>query len=693
MTRLLSGPAVEERPPVAHGELTEQERAGLAAAFEYARRHDLSSPPDEAYRRELSAARWGVLTRLIGGLARDRPDALPDSLVVDAADPDLSEIDDEPLASLDGDALAARLPDADGADRVLLLRLPASEAVVAAPVADRRAFERLSFVSPAVTCRVNSTEPVGSPESLVPFLDREHAFDAPEAPDRFRTELGESVANLGLARLGERVQWRSLPEVPTPVAEGEAPGADTTAAMDRLVTEGHPFHPGAKLRHGMTPTEALAFTPEHTDSIGLRFVAVHADTAMTASVDETRLTERLLACYPDLEAAVAAAIPSGRAVEEYAVLPVHPWQLRRVVSRRYGDQRRRGTVVPMSGVSRPASPLLSIRTVVPEPGATATDHPPHLKLALGVQTTNAVRTLSPHAVANGPQLTGLLRRAVASLSVDSFGVLGELAATCYHPPDGPHPDGDGYDDARHLSALLRQHPHSHPVVGAEDAVVTAASLLATAPSGDPELLSATIDAFARAREITDRTAAVEGFLDAYLDAVVPGALGLLVTHGIALEAHLQNTYIVFDGASPTGALVSDFGGVRVHEPRLTDAGCSLSPYPDSTVITTELAVTREKLWYSLFQNQIGELVGRLADSEPVTDAACWERVRGCCERTFEQLATAGVSSARVGADRESLFAETLVHKALTAMRIRGSVREYCRTTVPNPLAKPGEDGR
>ncbi|ELZ12683.1 siderophore synthetase component [Halovivax asiaticus JCM 14624] len=682
MTRLLS-PPTDDRSPVRHRELTDSERAGLAAAFQYARRHDLASPPDEAYRRELMAARWGILARLLGGLARDRPDSLPDPIVTEPTDPVVPTEPAEPLTSLDSDALSARLPDAEGTDRTLLLRFPRTETVVAVPVRSHRAFDRFAFAPPAVACRLDTVEPIETPETVVRLLDREGVVDGFE---RFRTEIGESVVNLALARLARRVRWTDLAATPTPATGPDPTSVATSEAFDRLVIGGHPFHPGAKLRRGMSPTEVLSFAPEFADSIPVRFAAIHRDRALETSVDDESLTDRLYACFPGLRMAVETAIPSGRSVAEYAVVPVHPWQFRHVLPERYTAAQDAGTVVTIPSYTVDAAPLLSLRTVVPSAPTADGRRPPHLKLAIGVQTTNAVRTLSPNAVTNGPQLTEALTPVCNAADSERFGVLQEPAATCYHPADGPCPDGPDYDDARHLSALLRQHPSTHRIVGDDERVVTAASLLSRPPAGRRSVLTATLDEFADADLGSDRRTVVEAFLSAYLDAVVPGPLELLVTEGVALEAHLQNTSLVFDDGRPTGTLVGDFGGVRVFPDRF--GGTDLAPYPDSAVIADDVSAAREKLWYSLFQNHLGELVGRLCATEPVALETCWQLVRERCEQTFDDLAARDdVPSNRVAGDRSSLFDDRLVHKGLTAMRLRDSVHDYCRTRVGNPLTE------
>lgn len=668
--------------PLGFETLTDHERNVLPAARLYAATNDLASPPEDAYLTVLPTARRLMLCRLVGGLARDRPPGVGAPVVLGTDGPNASIADTDLPEELDIETLVSAHPH----DRLLVVPVPAAGAAVVAPLVTVRAFERYRFDMPVRIHRRDDAITVGTPVSVVNLLEEAGVFRSAADADRFREEVDESVANLGLARLAKRVHWRSVADTPTPAGIDIA-GADPTAAMDRLITDGHPFHPGAKIRRGMDPAAGLSFAPELTPSIGIRFVAIHAGHSLESSVDGRSLTDRLLSCYPELRPAIDQSLPAGTSSAEYTVLPVHPWQFQHVLGSRYEEGRRTDTVVAVRGIERPVTPLLSVRTLVPDDSGTATDTPPHLKVPLGVQLTNVVRTLSPHAVSNGPAITTLLRDVFAAEPIARLGVLGELAGACYHPPDGPHPEGERYDDARNLSALVRQPPRSHRLVGPKSTAVTAASLLACPPRGRQSILSAVIDRFATHRETASREDTVRQFLDAYIDTVVPGSLRLLVKYGIALEAHLQNTYVVFSEGEPTGALVSDFGGIRVHEPRLEAQGRELTTYPDSNVTTTDPSVAREKLWYALFQNQFGELIGRLADIEPVDEAGCWAAVREACGRVFDRLAAdSTVPTPRVERDRESLFDDEMVHKALTAMRLCGEDLDYCRATVPNPLA-------
>ncbi|QIB76082.1 IucA/IucC family siderophore biosynthesis protein [Halogeometricum borinquense] len=682
MTRRLWRDGTDEISALDHAALTDFEREALPAAYHYAKRYDLSTPPDEEYRRTLVPARRSVRERLLGGLARDTPAGIPDPVTVNAEGASIAATIDEVPGARDV-TLVDQLPDSDDAECLLVIPLPDAGASVVAPVLAHGAFDRFQFSGWAVICRQGRVEPLGTPEVVATLLEQQGAFSTVSDAERFRSEVGESVANLALAYLGRRVLWDTLDRTPRPTGQGSRPAADASAFFDRLVIGGHPIHPGAKLRRNMSPTESLSFAPEFTDSIQLRFVAVRNPHTLSVSADGISLTERLYSVFPGLAAAVDESLPAGHDREEYAVLPVHPWQFRHVVPDRYADACQSGRVVPISGYSRSATPLLSLRTVVPSSDETSLATPPHLKLAIGVQTTNAVRTLSPNVVADGPQLGRIVKQKCENESFERFGVRSEPAAACYYPPDGPHPDGDGYDAVRHLGALIRPHPATHPIVGDSERAVTAASVLSCPPPGEQSVLAALLDAYADNETTMDRGETVKQFLSSYLDAVVPGPLTLLVKHGIGLEAHLQNTAVVFDNGQPTGALVSDFGDVRLLEPRLD---VSFDPYPGSDVCTRDPEAAREKLWYALFQNHLGELVARLTATEPISEADCWSLARQCCENVFDNLAADGsVPDDRVSADRDSLFAPKLGHKPLTAMRISGDGGEQPRTTVPNPL--------
>ncbi|WP_222919776.1 IucA/IucC family protein [Natrinema sp. SYSU A 869] len=688
---------------------TAAERAAFGVATQYARAHDLATPAETAYFEALERARRDILHRFIHGVVRGDPAELPDTRFVALGSSTAPTVPDEPepLSTLEGDHLQLILESfPDECRQLALVPLPASGSVLIAGIAARHGYDRFRLVgaiqrwsTAETTDSVSAAiDPVSHPVDLVPLLECEGAFSDAEQAERIRAEVAESVANLALARLAAAVHARTEPdpesESPLEAVATRISAANAATSFERIVTDGHPFHPGGKIRRGMTPGDGLAYAPEFTDRIDLRFVAIDRKYAFeTRATDSAGLTDRLLATFAGLEGALESALPDGRTTDEYAVVPVHPFQYHRTVPDRYAGQRADDRVVPLPEYAHSVTPQLNLRTVVPYRTDRTGDGPlPHWKLAIPVQTTNVVRTLSPQAVTNGPQVTDIVRGIEEQESLETLGLLAEPAATCYHPPGGPHPSGEGYDDARHLSGLVRTPPEAHPLATDGTYPVVAASLVADAPTSGRPLVCDLVDQYGENRDTTSTADAALAFVAEYAGVVIPDQLRLLCTYGIALESHLQNSLIVFDAddARPIATLVRDLGGIRVHGDRLTERSFSLEPYPESDLDADGEADCHWKLYYALFQNHLAELVATIGHELGVDERACWARIREHCERSFERLRADGdIPEARIRRDERALFAEPTVHKALTVMRLRGKRHEYVTSEVSNPLSEAG----
>ena len=88
------------------------------------------------------------------------------------------------------------------------------------------------------------------------------------------------------------------------------------------------------------------------------------------------------------------------------MIPVHPWQLEHTLPVSTPGRSRRGEVVPIPGVIVPAMALMSVRSLAPVQRRGEGKH--HLKTAINVHMTSAVRTVSPNAAENGPALSRVL---------------------------------------------------------------------------------------------------------------------------------------------------------------------------------------------------------------------------------------------------------------------------------------------
>lgn len=659
----------------------------LAAAVPVLERNNEQGCLLDQYHGALPAARRSIMHRLVASIVREDIGGLGSESVVyplsGSTDRDL-ELPTPPGGSLETvcDRFSALPAEASA---LLVAPLSASDGALVVPVADEWAFDRLDPCGTVVRYSEGTVTPVRRPTELLDRLWSAGRLSGATVKDRrrFAEEVENSVANLALSYTQRECRERAIRH--QAAAEGWksvrqylSAGRDPLVRSEQLVVEGHPLHPGAKLRDGLRPAEIVAYGSEYEATPNLRFVALRADHVSTASTDASpSLTARLYDHVPGLQPAVERAVSRvGLDPDTVSVLPVHPWQYQHVLPERYADARRCDAVVPVPEVSLPADATVSLRTLVPR-STTGEGPRPHLKVALGVQTTGTVRTISPQTIHNGPPFSEILKT-VLSAGDHSLTALPEAASACFHPPGGPHAGGEGYDDARHLSALARENPQT---VVADDALpVVPSALVARSPLEERPVVASFLD---------DRTpAAARSFLRSYARTVVPGYLGLLVGYGIGMEAHLQNCVVVFRNGEPTRVLARDFGGTRIAIDRLRARGFDFDPYPGSVTTVSRPDPAYDKLTYALFQNHLAELVRAVCGWTGASEADCWREISAVCADTLDRLRETDIPADWITEAETVLFAPTWNYKCMTQMRLSDRSRTYSHSEVPNPLNRP-----
>ncbi|MFC0533619.1 IucA/IucC family protein [Phytohabitans kaempferiae] len=430
-------------------------------------------------------------------------------------------------------------------------------------------------------------------------------------------ELANAVVNLAIA-------YARRDATPPPPTTG--PDADAVT-LERLAIDGHNLHPCGRTRIGWDVDDVLAHDLEAgTTRIG--FVALR----------------RAAHLGDDVGAALAAAgLDVPAAPPGYVVQPVHAWQRDAVLARRYPDLLRDGTLRILDGTV-PAVPTAALRTLLLPRGG-------YLKLSLDIQVTSSRRSISVASTRNGPALSALLHRLLAT--EERVLLLAETA-------------GAALPDSRDAGAILRAGLDGR--LAPTERVVPGSALPAVAG----ELL----------REYGRGPLA---FLTAYARLVLPPLLRLATRYGIALEAHLQNCLPTFTAGTPHRLVLRDLAGLRVHRPRLAAAGVPLELWPGSVIGTDDLDTMRAKLGYTALQAHLGELVIALG-AHGLDEAAAWRAVREVVDTTYDELRADPATACAATADHAAFTAPRVPHKALVRMRLAGDGDVYL--PVRNPLHAP-----
>ncbi|MEU1168247.1 IucA/IucC family C-terminal-domain containing protein [Streptomyces sp. NPDC005921] len=257
-------------------------------------------------------------------------------------------------------------------------------------------------------------------------------------------------------------------------------------------------------------------------------------------------------------------------------------------------------------------------------------------------------TISPAEVADGPPLSDLVSALVDKAGHgDSLRVLRELGGGAVCVAGQP---------SASLAAMVRESTECHLDTGEIAVPLTAVQATGAAMvSGDP------------VRWLAD-----------FAGLVLPPALTLL-SMGVALEAHGQNTLVVLRDGRPVRVLYRDLDGVRVSPRRLARCGFQLPPLL-GTRAGDDVAALHTKLFGGLVSGVFSELVHVLARTRGVEPRALWGVVAEVARRVF-----AGLPDGRE--DEAALFGDTIPLKATVAMRLADDPGRARWTPLPNPLAR------
>jgi siderophore synthetase component len=445
-------------------------------------------------------------------------------------------------------------------------------------------------------------------------------------------ELTDATVNLALA-----YARRARPLEP-PAAPGVEDADAYARFLESYAIEGHNLHPCGRTRLGWSAADLLAYDLE-ADAMSVAFVAVRRDHHIGDEIGPQFLPE--------------STVDPRR----YAVTPVHPWQLRRLLDR-YPDG---DLFIPLEA-SWPAAPTAALRTLLLPPDAPAR----YLKVSLDIQVTSTRRTISVASTRNGPLLSRLLAERIDS---DRVLLMAETAGSAARLPSGE----------RDLSAIARAGLTGRLEPG--EIAVPGSALTAVIPgAGSDSVLVDLVDRFATTRGFGPRAAAA-AFTREYAALLLPPLLRLATRHGIGIEAHLQNCVPTFVDGVPHRLALRDFAGLRIYPDRLRDAP---PLWPASVVRTGSLDTMRAKIAYTALQAHLGEVIRHLVDGYDLDEAAAWSRVREVVDETYDGLRADPAIAVRAAGDHAFLTAPTVPHKALLSMRLSGRPGDLY-VPVGNPL--------
>ncbi|TPQ27781.1 IucA/IucC family protein [Cupriavidus pinatubonensis] len=386
--------------------------------------------------------------------------------------------------------------------------------------------------------------------------------------------------------------------------------------------EGHPYYPTWKAKPGLRDDEVLALSPECQARVNVRIGALRADMAYVERMPHVQDAHAWFATqFPSLWQAWKTGLNArGLCESDWLPMPIHSWHLNAHVRSAYANEIADGILI-VDGPDLPTLPTMSFRTVLPATPQTA----PFIKLPVALWMTSEQRSLQAKSIHMGPRISALIEHILKT--EDGFGRTLEIfpEEIAWH-----YRNALTKDDApgKHLSVVFRA---SVPALDRDDGClpVTVAALFTERPDGGGPLFTELVEA--GAGDVTAQDAAQRWFRQ-YARTVTRPVIAIYLLYGIALEAHQQNTQVLFDNnGQAQRLLVRDFGDGRTYAPLLAARGLTLRPYAWPGILPTvfdgDIEPVRTFVIDACFVSHLHEIALGLFHTYGFSTARLWEILR------------------------------------------------------------------
>ena len=283
-------------------------------------------------------------------------------------------------------------------DEVLRIDFPKSSRTLIAPITGQHAFDRIDVSGPFYFEQDQVMTRVLHPKEILDCI----LIEAPElnndASAQFLEDINNSVANMAIAI---SFQHHTLSETTAPLWELIDQHPDSYLRSEQSVVEGHPLHPGAKLRKGMTPETAINYSSEFAQPIPMKFILINKQITRTSALNN-HFNDVVYQLFNGLYDFAVETV-GQEAIDNYNVMVVHPWQFNEIIVKDYAQELKTQSIIPLNYQLNYFAGL-SFRTLMPELPVTS----PHIKLSTNVHITGEIRTLSEQTTTNGPKVTQIL---------------------------------------------------------------------------------------------------------------------------------------------------------------------------------------------------------------------------------------------------------------------------------------------
>ncbi|KIC34234.1 siderophore biosynthesis protein [Leisingera sp. ANG-M7] len=436
------------------------------------------------------------------------------------------------------------------------------------------------------------------------------------------------------------------------------PEPDGFLAAEQALTFGHWLHPTPKSRDGLTTWQQAAYAPEYAGEFRLTFFA--ADQSLVTLGSAHQAPADMLRQIPGLDGAF-------RLRPDEVMIPAHPLQAQMLrLDPQVQALLATGRLRDLGEAGCAFNATSSLRTLY-APGCRWM-----LKFSVPVRLTNSLRVTKHNELETGVLMARLLKH----LDADGprFRILNDPA---YLTLTLPGRSESGFE------VIFRENPFA----GTDGTgIYNLAALTADPLPGRTALLTRLIQQLAADHGETPADTARLWF-EAYLTCMLDPVLDLYDRHGIALEAHQQNSLLDLSTGLPSRGYYRDNQGYFIAQdalPRLNALEPSLTQQP---ALVYPRAHINERMAYYLVVNQIFAVIRRLGCDGLAPEPDLLLQLRRRLTTAASRLSGAGADFARYLLTAPALSAKAnLLTRARNVDELETEAQEGLFLQMPNPIA-------
>ncbi|WIE08287.1 MULTISPECIES: IucA/IucC family protein [Providencia] len=389
--------------------------------------------------------------------------------------------------------------------------------------------------------------------------------------------------------------------------------------------EGHPYYPTWKSRPNMSLEDVAALSPEFNATVNLTVMALRQDMAYVESLPHVEsIHDWFLQRFPIVGRQwVKWLKQQGKNPYQWLPLPVHDWHLNHWVKQQ-ATSLIDEEILLIDGPQLETKPTMSFRTMLP----TDAINTAFIKLPIAVWMTSEMRSLQAKSIHMGPRISQLIDDILNHEHYFNGKMESLREDVGIHYRHAVEQDDSA---GRFISVVFRctnayeKNDHLLPI--------TVATLFTDLPYQPRPIFT----------ELIEKSGLTpQQWFNQYATVILTPCISMFLLYGVALEAHQQNTQVLFTVQGiPEKFLIRDYGDGRIFLPLLNQRGYQLQAYrwPGilPTVFEEDIEPVRTFLISACLVCHLHELAVHLTRFYRLTDHQLWLELKTVVHDVFKQL--------------------------------------------------------